>query len=387
MFAMPTEYLRLRRCPDGYYRTSWVDDHGERHGRSFGRGARGAERQFHDFHARWQADPTVRNPSHEGPLTVQRAWELFAEHAEQHYRHGDGTPTGEHANLELAFRPALEMFGGQWVDRFGPRALKAVRERMIDAELCVAEINKRIRKIRQVFKWLASEEYAPATVWHGLQTVEALQAGRSRARVSEPVTSVPDAHVWAVSKHVPATVRAMIELQYLTGMRPGEVCRMRAVDVDTAGKVWVFRPTQHKTAHHQKERLILLGPRAQQIVRQFMRREVAAYLFSPLEARRQRCAQCKTHRHQPNAEPRTERRVGTRYTPSSYAQVIARACREHSIPAWSPNRLRHNAATRLRKEFGLDVAQVVLGHSSADVTQVYAAVDMERAVAAMERVG
>ena len=35
------------------------------------------------------------------------------------------------------------------------------------------------------------------------------------------------------------------------------------------------------------------------------------------------------------------------------------------IPHWHPNQLRHNAATRLRREFGLDMARAVLGHSSA----------------------
>jgi hypothetical protein len=35
------------------------------------------------------------------------------------------------------------------------------------------------------------------------------------------------------------------------------------------------------------------------------------------------------------------------------------------------HRLRHNFATNVRKRFGLEAAQVVLGHNKADVTQVY----------------
>ena len=42
------------------------------------------------------------------------------------------------------------------------------------------------------------------------------------------------------------------------------------------------------------------------------------------------------------------------------------------LEKWSPKRLRHSAATGIRKEFGLEAAQVFLGHASADVTQVYA---------------
>lgn len=49
--------------------------------------------------------------------------------------------------------------------------------------------------------------------------------------------------------------------------------------------------------------------------------------------------------------------------------------------------MRHNAATDLRKEYGLEAAQVVLGHARADVTQVYAERDRERAVAVVAEFG
>ncbi|WP_232068416.1 tyrosine-type recombinase/integrase [Gemmata obscuriglobus] len=39
---------------------------------------------------------------------------------------------------------------------------------------------------------------------------------------------------------------------------------------------------------------------------------------------------------------------------------------------WHPNQLRHSFATRVRKQHGLEAAQVMLGHARADVTQVYA---------------
>jgi len=57
------------------------------------------------------------------------------------------------------------------------------------------------------------------------------------------------------------------------------------------------------------------------------------------------------------------------------------------VPRWGAHRLRHNAATYLRKEFGLDVARVILGHSSPAVTEVYAEVDREKALKVMEQVG
>ncbi len=76
-----------------------------------------------------------------------------------------------------------------------------------------------------------------------------------------------------------------------------------------------------------------------------------------------------------------------RYTTQSYGRAIKYICERLAIDVWSPGRLRHTVATRLRSEFGLDVAQIILGHSQADVTQVYARADLQKAMAVMERIG
>lgn len=54
---------------------------------------------------------------------------------------------------------------------------------------------------------------------------------------------------------------------------------------------------------------------------------------------------------------------------------------------WHPHQLRHNAATELRKEFGLETARIILGHRSPAVTTIYAEQDRQKALEAMERVG
>ena len=51
------------------------------------------------------------------------------------------------------------------------------------------------------------------------------------------------------------------------------------------------------------------------------------------------------------------------------------------------HQLRHNAATFLRKEFGLEAARVILGHRSAAITEVYAELDHQKAVEAMLKIG
>ena len=63
---------------------------------------------------------------------------------------------------------------------------------------------------------------------------------------------------------------------------------------------------------------------------------------------------------------------------SSYAKASHR---------WHPHQLRHNAATFLRKEFGLETARIILGHRSAAITEVYAEQDQQKAMEAMVKVG
>jgi len=179
---------------------------------------------------------------------------------------------------------------------------------------------------------------------------------------------------------------------------------MRTIDVDTSARVWIYTPESHKTEHHGRERRVYLGPKAQEVLRPWLRPELTAYLFSPAEAEAERRAGQRERRQspvQPSQRNRRRRRPrkapGERYTAGSYGQAIAkgivkanRAIREaggDEIPHWHAHQLRHNAATRLRREFGLDVARAVLGHSSPVVTEVYAELDGAKAAEAMERVG
>jgi site-specific recombinase XerC len=55
--------------------------------------------------------------------------------------------------------------------------------------------------------------------------------------------------------------------------------------------------------------------------------------------------------------------------------------------AWNPHQLRHTRATAIRKEFGIEAAQVVLGHADCKVTQVYAERDFELAARVMKEIG
>jgi integrase len=341
--------------------------------------------------------------NHGDDLTVNEMFEAYTEWADGYYVK-NGQPTSEPACIRLAIRPLRKLYGLTLAREFGPLRLKAVRLAMIDSNLCRNEVNKRVRHIVRAFKWAVGEEMVPPSVHHGLKAISGLRRGRCGVRETEPVRLVPDAFVDAVRPHVSRQIWAMIELQRLSGMRPGEVCIMRTIDIDTTGRVWVYTPESHKTEHHGRERRICLGPRAQELLRPWLRTELTAYLFQPREAEAERRAEQRRKRRTPVQPSQINRRrrhpqksPGEKYTTIAYggaiSRGIARANRDAGrlgnppIPRWGPHRLRHNAAPLLRREFGLDVARAVLGHSSPAVTELYAEIDQAKAADAMARIG
>lgn len=356
--------------------------------------------------AEWLRDGRHRRisaPPESSDLTINELLVRFLKWAELYYRK-DGKPTGEATTIRLAVRQLRQLYGHTLAREFGPKSLKTVQQAMVDADLCRNEVNRRVRTIRRVFKWGVAEELVPAPVHHALTAVTGLRRGRGDVRESKPVRPVAEAFVDAVQPFVPRQVWAMIQLQLLTGARPGEVVIMRTRDLDTSGKVWVYTPASHKTEHHGRERRIYLGPQAQEVAREWLRAELDKPMFSPAEATAERVATMRSRRKSPvqpsqknRAKRRPKKKPGDAYTVDSYRRAITygigKANRERvangepEIPSWHPHQLRHNAATRLRREFGLDAARAVLGHASADMTEVYAERDEAVAMGAALRVG
>lgn len=239
-----------------------------------------------------------------------------------------------------------------------------------------------------MIRWSSENEYCDASVCQACRTMTGLRRGRCDARETVPVGPAPMFDVEAVELFVSRQIWSMIQLQIFTGMRPGEVCIIRACDIDVSGAVWEYKPQTHKTAHHNRQRLIFIGPRAQGILRPYLAiTKDDEYLFRPDSAEEIRHDLRKVSRTSamtPSQEKRKrkespKRTPGERYQRTSYTRAIARACKLAKVTAWSPNQLRHNAATELRKIHGLDGTRTVLGHSTTDMTETYAEIDFDLA--------
>jgi len=366
-------------------------------------------------------------PAPPAEITVVEVAERFVIWAKNYYRK-NGEVTAEPSNILLALRPLLDLYGRTPAAEFGPKALKTVRQKLIEQKVTRRYINRHVDRIKRMFKWAVAEELVPSSTYHGLQAVAGLKFGRSDAPEPDPVRPVDEELIDPVKPFVSRQIAAMIDLQMLTGARPGEITIMRPVDLDTSGEVWIYRPSSHKTQHHGHSRIIPLGPKAREVIAPFLgNRPVNAFLFSPAEAEAERNAQRRARRKTPATSgggPGT--RPGRRpriyldhYDRAGYARAIARACelafplpmdlrppvlsnkkpmalRDFLLVAppekasairqwrrdhhWHPHQLRHNYATTVRREHGLEVAQILLGHAKADVTQVYAERDLKRAI-------
>lgn len=328
-------------------------------------------------------------------ITVVEVVNAYRKFAENYYRK-NGIVTREFGCIKEALKLVCELYGRTNANDFGPLALKAVRQKMLDNGWSRGYINKAVGRIRRCFKWAVENELVRPDMYHGLMAVSGLRKGRSEAREPSPVLPVDDATVQATLPNLSVIVADMIRFQRLTGCRPGEVCILRPCDVDNSVEVWTYRPESHKTEHHGRERRIPIGPKAQVILRPYLLRAKESYCFAPADSERKRREEAHEQRTTPlkygnrpgtNRRRKPKRKAGERYTNDSYRRAVHRACDKAEIGRWSPNQLRHTTATEIRKRFGLEAAQVTLGHSNADVTQIYAERDLAKAVEVMREVG
>ena len=329
-------------------------------------------------------------------LTVDAICMTFLEHAEQYYRK-NGILTSEYGEYECVVRLLHEHCGTKPAADFSRQSLKAIRDKVMLLGWKRTTVNRRITKIKRVFKWAAQEGYVPVATYHELQILEGLKKGRSSCPESESILPVPIDVFEKTLKFCPSIVADMAMVQFLAGMRPGEICDLRVCEIDRTGDVWVFDYKAHKTAHHGHSRPIWFGERAQRILTPYLidaESKPEGYLFSPRETvyfanidkRRKRKSKV-----QPSqicrAKKNPKRKAGDKYRESSYRCALQRAAEKAGVERWFPNQLRHARLTQIRKEYGLEAAQIIGGHANADVTQIYAERDMTRGVDVMRKIG
>ncbi|HEY1190784.1 MAG TPA: site-specific integrase [Gemmata sp.] len=305
---------------------------------------------------------------------------------------------------------AIEAVRGRYADvpasRFRGPQLKALRDELVKNRTVINNgrdtgrpitrtyVNYLVACVQRVWKWALSEDLVPAD---GAATVAALaplargKGGREPARVLPPPPGWEEALV-----ELPPVLVAMVRTQALCGMRPQDVCRLRRRELSTTARekveipgtgrfvaarlidgapVWFYAPSEHKTSWKGKPRVIAIGPRTQALLTPLLEGlGPDDFVFSPAKALAQVGRGNRFKRQG----------YSTRYQTRQYAQLVERAIEranrprvaagwaaDELVPEWTPNQLRHLAATVVGDEIDREHARALLGQSSSDVIDVY----------------
>lgn len=266
----------------------------------------------------------------------------------------------------LALQVVLDLYGHKPLSSFGPLALKACRLRWVEAGYARVYVNALACCLRAWMKWCASEEKCQHSQALALTSVAGLRAGETAAPEREGRQPADPEAVRRTLPHLRPVPRAMAELQLLTGMRPGEVCRLTPGMIDRdwmavdGVTVWLARFKAHKGRWRGHKREVPVGPLAQALLTQFL--------------------QCGKN------EPCFANAGGRPFHVRHYDRNVARACAAAGVDPWTPHQLRHRVGTDVYTDYGMDDAQAVLGHDSPDATAIYAK-RLQRAARVIARIG
>ena len=343
-----------------------------------------------------------------GSLSLAEALLQFRRHAGTYH-----TDRRTLRRIDRAIAAANAIHASTPANLFRARALRDVRDSLLAIEppLSRRYINHLIQALQSAFTWLVAEELVEPDVLTALRAVRALGAGRG-GRETLPVAPVAPEVVDAVVRECRPTLAAMLRVQQLAGMRPGELIRMRRdelsvsmdeqitvpglarkVSATSVGGVtiWLYAPGRHKNAHRGKVRVIPLGPAAQAALEPLLAGiGDGGHVFRP-------AADIADMPANPMIKP------GECYTLSAYANAIKRAVRrarkrgaaeegvllvDRLIPYFAPNQLRHAAAESTANQIDAESAGAMLGHAASRRSlDAYVQASIQKAAEAAAKVG
>jgi integrase len=198
------------------------------------------------FLAESKNNPGIFVPKGKTDATVKEVVAAFLNHAERTL----GSPNYSHYRVVI-LDFLLKLYGdGTPADEFKPSSLRCVREEMINSgRFCRRQINEYTRRIVTIFTWAGEMEYVKPDTWTALKAVKRLPEGYPGTFDNPEREHISDDAIRRTLPFLPPTLRAMVKLQRLTGMRPSEVFNMQVGQVDrhTDSELWLYRIPHHKT--------------------------------------------------------------------------------------------------------------------------------------------
>lgn len=288
----------------------------------------------------------------QGDLSVAEVVAWFLDDADARYSR-DGR---EVKQFEYSVVPLVDLFGSLPVVRFGVQQLEAVREEMIRRNWNRGVINRRVIRLRTLFRRAETRGKVLAGTWSALRALEPIARNDRRVKNPAPKKAAEWKDLARVCRFCPPVARDLLLVLYWTGARPSELIGLKARDIvrtdSTHGEVWTVALAEHKNAWRGQSRVVMIGPKAQRVIlRRLASLAPGDYVFA--------------------ATP------GKPYESLSFSRAVARACERAGVKV-TPYSMRHSAKARVTRECGLDAARAMLGQASLQSTDKYASGQDER---------
>ena len=325
----------------------------------------------------------------EAPTLVAEAVCAFGEWAEGYYR-----GSNEAANCRGAVRILAELYGDRALGELVHSDMMRVRDALIARGLCRKTINRHINILTHRFsQWALDAGVITAAQKVEISQLAPIKRGRTAAPERPPVLAAKDVDIEAAVVASVPHMAAMIRVHRLTGMRPGEICRMKWEEIERGDDIWIYRPQRHKNdwrGEFGAPRVVLIGPKAQAIL-EALGCTQRGYVFSPRIAVAEWVAEKRAKRTSPfypcrdenytRALPSPTRSPGDHWGTCEYNCSVKAAIERGGGGHFTPNQLRHAFATEVRRKFGLEACRAVLGHSmGSSVTDIYSFEAMEEEI-------
>ena len=296
---------------------------------------------------------TKEAPADDDVLKVRDVAERFTSHQESILNQD------KMYNVGNAMKLLVELYGTRPASEFDGLLFEQYRTRLIDDNRSRSYSKRLLRIVRECFKWALKYRHIASDQYTSICTVDPLTSKEAPTKVVEPAN---DGDVDATMPLLSADFQDMIRFLRATGCRPGEARLLQVGDVDREN--WLFKPAKHKTSHRGKSRVIPIPSSARALLLPRLLRPADAYVFGADDG---------------------ERAYHKRALARAIDRAIVRINHERSdadlppMDHWHPYQLRHARATEVREQYGVEVAQVILGHSRIDMTQHYAGVTEAKA--------
>jgi integrase len=273
----------------------------------------------------------------------------------RYQKNGKRTPEAYH--FVSVFRITMADCGKLPVPAFTSERFEAIREKFVAEGWSRGYVNDQAKRLRRVFRWGKRRRLVSADLLSELQEVPALAEDETDAIEHEPKEPPPDSDVIATVKHLVPVLAALVKVQRLTGMRPGELVRLSIdqLQFDADPVCWLYERRKHKTKKRGKRRRIWIGPQAQVLMLPWVHRAAVsgnpvAWVF-PVD--------------RPNG------RGDGAYRVDSYQHAVKKACRDAGVPEWCPSLMRSARLTDVALLHGPLEAQATGSHSRLNTTSIY----------------